>query len=396
MVNRVGDYWFMLPEANQARKAIWEATNPHTGRRRIDEVFPPQMIARKRDSDMKLELLNGSSFQVVGSDNYNSLVGSPPVGLVFSEYALCDPLAWAFLRPILTENGGFAWFNSTVRGPNHFKDLFDSASSDPEWFTQLLAATRTDVFTPEQLRKEELDYASTWGAHVGKALFEQEFLSSWDAAILGAYYSDLIRKADEDGRITSVPVDDSKPVNTAWDLGIGDATSIWCYQIVGRELRIVDNVTSSGVGLDWYVRELKDRFSVLGDCLLPHDAEHNQITSGKSTIEVLRGYKLRCRVVPKLPVQEGIQAVRSLLPRCVFDKVKCKHGIDALRQYRAEWDQKNRVLKPRPVHDWASHPADAIRYLAVGFKEPRPDANEIDPYRRGRSKRARETSWMAA
>jgi hypothetical protein len=280
----------------------------------------------------------------------------------------------------LLENGGWAIFNSTVRGPNHFKSLFELGKESDDWFAELLPATDTDVFTPEQLERERYEYRSEHGPHLGDALFNQEYLCDWSAAILGAYYADLITQAERDDRLTFVPVDPQKEVITAWDLGYGDATAIWCVQVVGREIRLVDFIVSSGVGLDYYVGRLRERFSVLGEALLPHDAESGSVISGKSSIEVLRGFGLKCRVVDKISVQDGINAARSLLPRCVFDAKKCAHGIDALRQYRAEWDEKNRILRPKPVHDWSSHPADAFRYLAVGLNDA-PAARRFLPVR---------------
>lgn len=371
MVERVGNYWFMLPEASQARKAIWDAVDPHSGVRRIDAAFPMEIRKRVRHSDMHMELLNGSTFQVVGSDNYNSLVGSPPVGMVMSEYALANPQAWAFMRPILLENGGWAIFNSTVRGPNHFKSLFDLARESDDWFGQILPATKTDVFTPEELEQERYEMAAQYGPHLGSALYNQEYLCDWTAAVLGAFYADLITKAEHDERITRVPYDPSREVITAWDLGYGDATAIWCVQLVGREVRVLDCIVGSGVGLDWYVGQLREKFSVFGEALLPHDAGNGSVITGKSAVDVLRRFGLRCRIVPKVSVMDGINAARALIPQCVFDAKNCAHGIDALRQYRAEWDEKNRILKPTPVHDWASHPADGFRYLAVGLRENR-------------------------
>jgi hypothetical protein len=371
MVERVGNYWFMLPEASQARKAIWDAVDPHTGIKRIDAAFPPEIRRSMRNSDMHMELVNGSTFQVVGSDNYNSLVGSPPVGMVMSEYALSDPQAWAFMRPILKENGGWIIFNSTVRGPNHFKSLFDLAREGGEWFADLLPATKTDVFSAEALESERYEYDKQYGPHLGAALYNQEYLCDWSAAVLGAFYADLINAAEADERIGPVPYNPAKEVITGWDLGYGDATAIWCAQIVGREVRLVDCIVGAGVGLDWYVSELRERFSVFGEALLPHDAASGNVVSGKSAISVLRGFGLRCRIVPKVSVMDGINSARALIPQCAFDAKRCAHGLDALRQYRAEWDDHNRILKPTPVHDWASHPADGFRYLAVGLRDSR-------------------------
>lgn len=370
MFDRVGNYWFMLPEANQSRKAIWEAINPHTGRKRISEAFPDAIVRRKRDADMMLETVNGSSLQIVGSDNYDSLVGSPPIGMVFSEYALADPRAWAMLRPILAENGGWAIFNSTVRGANHFKAHVEAHAGDPDWFTEILPATKTDVFTPEQLEAERLEYIAENGETLGMALFRQEFLCDFSAPVLGAYYGDLMRRMQDEERICSVPYDPRWPVIAAFDLGNGENMAIWFVQVVGREPRILEFMSGSqSEGLDWYAGELNRRYPNYEELLLPHDADNDNMHTGKTTKAAFEALGFKVRVVPKLSVRDGINAVRALLPRCVFDARKTMAGVEALRQYRARWDDKAKVLSATPVHDWASHPADAFRYLAVGLND---------------------------
>jgi len=365
---RVGTYWHMLPQANQARKAIWDAINPHTGKRRIDEAFPREIRETTRDQEMMIRFVNGSTWQVVGSDNYNSLVGAPPVGVTFSEWALADPRSWAFIRPILLENGGWALFNYTPRGNNHGRTIYDAAVDDPNWFAERLPASETDVFTREQLSAEEKEYIREYGPDLGKALFRQEYHCSFDAAVLGAYYALEMSDADTQGRISGVPLDKTGLVHTAWDLGRTDHTSIWFFQIIGREIRVIDFYTSSGVGLDHYAAELRDKGYRYGTHILPHDVEVTDLSAAKSRKEILRGLGLEhIHVVPQRRVEEGIAAVRSILSRCWFDKTNCAHGISALREYRAQWDETLKTLKPAPLHDWASHPADAFRYLALGY-----------------------------
>jgi len=178
-------YWHMLPQAAQARKAIWEAVNPHSGKRRIDEAFPHSIRSNTRENEMLIKFVNGATWQVVGSDNYDALVGSPPYGVVFSEWALAKPEARAMLRPILMENGGWQVYITTPRGPNHAKDTFESAMDHPGSFAQLLDATQTGVFTPEQLESERRQYILDYGQDVGEAKFEQEYMCSWAAVITG-------------------------------------------------------------------------------------------------------------------------------------------------------------------------------------------------------------------
>jgi hypothetical protein len=202
-----GNYWHMLPVAKQARKAIWEAVNPHTGKRRIDEAFPPALRTSANDTEMRIRFINGSTWQVVGSDNYDNLVGATPRGIVFSEWALAKPSCWSFLRPILAENGGWALFVTTPRGRNHAANMYDYAVTDRGWYASRMAADMTGVFTPETLARERREYIAERGEDDGVALYDQEYMVSFDAAIVGSYYGRWMAKADSEGRIRDMPID---------------------------------------------------------------------------------------------------------------------------------------------------------------------------------------------
>lgn len=363
---RVASYWHMLPEAEQARKAIWTAVNPHTGIRRIDEAFPPAIRENTNDQGMFIRFKNGSTWQVVGSDNYNSLVGAPPAGLVVSEWSLADPSAWAYLSPILAENGGWALFLYTSRGKNHGYSLWKSAKSRPEWHVERQSVHETGVFTDAALIEAKADLVALYGEEDGEALFEQEYFCSFDAAVVGSYYGRIISRLERDQRITAVPYDPNLPVCTGWDLGIDDATAVWFAQIAGREIRIIDFAEFRGRGLVEIAKEINARPYVYNDHYLPHDVATREMTSAKTRKETLEAIGLRpIRAGSQLPVQDGINAVRNLLPRCVFDEKKCEAGLNALRAYRVEFDTKNKTPRKTPLHNWASHPSDAFRELAV-------------------------------
>lgn len=366
---RVGTYWHMLPEAAQARKAIWEAVNPHSGKRRIDEAFPVELRETVRDTEMFIRFVNGSTWQVVGSDNFNSLIGAPPIGIVFSEWSLANPQAWAYLRPILAENGGWALFIYTSRGRNHGATTYDLSQSESEWFGEKLPAQKTGVFTADALERERREYVADYGETVGRSLFRQEYECSFDAPILGAYFGADIEKAENEERVRPVPWTPALPVVTAWDLGMDDATAIWFVQFAGQEVRLIDYLEGNGEALHWYVARLRERPYVYGEHLLPHDAEVRELGTGTSRVETLQSLGLSgVRVVPRQNVADGVNAARLLLPRCWFEATKTKRGIEALRNYRAEWDAERKVLRSTPVHDWASHGADAFRYLALGLR----------------------------
>lgn len=386
---RPGNYWHLLPEAAQARKAIWDSVNPHTGRRRIDEVFPAAMRLSTRDEDMRIRLWNESAWQVVGSDNYDSLVGSSPVGLVFSEYALGDPAAWDYLHPILAENAGWALFIYTPRGKNHGHALLRMAETQPGWFAEVLPASKTGVFPPDVLATERREYEmGELGADLGAAMYAQEYECSFDAAIQGSYYGGLLGKADLEGRIGAYPHDPAALVTTAWDLGYGDDTVVWFAQIVEGETRVIDYYANRGMALDHYAKIVRDKPYNYHAHLLPHDGAKGELIAGSTIVETAKTLLGRgVEVLPRVSVEDGINAARLLLPRCRFDAVRCADGIEALRQYRRDWNDERKAFSDRPRHDWSSHAADAFRYLAMGLKAP-PAPRKVGPRQAG--------GWMAA
>ena len=366
---RIGNYWHMLPEAAQARKAIWNAVNPHTGRRRIDDAFPEELRESTNNQEMFIRFINGSTWQVVGSDNFNSLVGAAPIGIVFSEWALANPTSWGILRPILLENGGWALFITTPRGHNHAARMYDAAIGDPTWFAERLSAYETQVFSHEQLVQEKLEYIRE-NPEDGEALFEQEYEVSFEAAIRGAYYGKLMATAQDEGRIGIVPHIPGQPVWTAWDLGYGDSMVIWMAQQIAGTVRIINLISGSGQGIPEYVNQLNRLPYTFIEHIVPHDADNGELGTGERRIDVMRRLGMKnIRVLPRLGVDDGIAAVRNLLPRCIFDKAAVQLGIDAMKQYRKSWDDTNKVFRNVPLHDWTSDFADAFRYLAMGIKD---------------------------
>ena len=363
-VLRVGNYWHMLPEAAQARKAIWKAVNPHTGKKRIDEAFPLRIRKSTNDTEMLIEFLNGSTWQVLGSDNYDSQVGSAPIGIVFSEWALADPQAWAYMRPILAENDGWALFITTPRGRNHAATLFKNAQKAPEWFCEKLTADQTGVFDKATLARELREMIEDLGPEEGKAKFEQEYQCSFDAALPGAYYGSEMIAAEKEGRITSVPYKKGVPVFPVFDFGKGasNATAIWFIQIVGRETRAIDYEECNSGDLEHYGRLIQNKEYLIGKLILPHDGGYARLATGLSYEEQFQAMGFETFVLPKVPdLTAAITATRPFIEQCWFDEKNCEQGIDCLRSYHREWDEQNKVFKPTPKHDWASHGADAFR-----------------------------------
>lgn len=375
-VQRKGNYWHMLPQYNQCRKAIWEAVNPRTGRKRIDDAFPEAIRSGKRETDMYIEFKSGSSWQLVGSDNFDALVGSPPVGVVFSEYALSDPQSWAYIQPILEENDGWAIFISTSRGNNHLKRLYDFASTEPGWFGEKLTVDQTPVFDASKVVQIRKEMHAQFGPDLGEALFQQEYYCSFEGAVLGAYFSRQISDARKDGRITHVPYQPGLEVDTFWDLGVDDSMTIWFIQHVGKGHHVIDYYEGSGYGLEHYAKVLKDKGYTYGNHYMPHDAAAREMSSGEIALsrrEVAENLGIKPVIVVKraknidLIVQVHIPAARNLIPLCWFDAEKCSKGISALESYRTEYDDDKKKLGNRPLHDWSSHGASAFITFAVGY-----------------------------
>jgi hypothetical protein len=367
-IEKKGTYWHLLPESSQGRKAIWDAVNPHTGRRRIDEAFPKAARTRTRDAEMMIHFEGGSTWQVVGSDNYNSLMGSPPIGVVFSEWALAKPDAWTYIRPILAENGGWALFLWTPRGRSHATRGFESRARDPEWFTLKSPATETDVFSREQLARERAELIAELGSvEEGEARYASEYLVDFDAAAPGAYYASLLGEAERDGRLGRVPYDPALRVDTAWDLGIDDYTAVWFFQQAGREVRAIDYFETSGEGLQAVVRSaLAGKPYVYGTHHLPHDVMVRELgAAGRSRFETLGGLGVSpISVGAAMDPEERINAGRLMIPMTWFDAEKCAGGLERLRGYRKRWNRATRSYGG-PLHDEASHGADAFGEFAA-------------------------------
>lgn len=383
-MKRPGNYWHCLPEFLQGRKAIWTAINAHTGRRRIDEAFPPIIRDTINDNEMFIRFINGSTWQVIGSDRYDATLGAGVVGITYSEWALANPSAWAFHRPMLQENKGWAAFITTPRGHNHAKAMYDHASQSERWFCELLTAVDTGALTAAELRDALAEYQALYGEDVGTAQFQQEYMCSWNAAILGAFYALEMSAVRTEERICAIEATDA-PVHRAWDLGIRDDTAIWWFQVVGAQIFLLDCYSASGVGVEHFAEQIRRRELEFGwtsgNDYVPHDAKIKEWGSGRTRVETMVGFGLKPQLVPLSTVADGINAVRRLLPLAVFHP-RCEEGIEALEQYRREWDDDKKAFRANAVHDWTSHYADSLRYLALAW-HPAPRRQAPPPKQRG-------------
>jgi hypothetical protein len=375
---RVGNIFHCLPEYAQARKAIWTAVNPHTGRRRIDEAFTPEIRESTNEQEMFIRFKSGSTWQVIGSDNYKNLVGTAVNGIVLSEWAKAHPAAWAYLAPILVENGGWALFITTPEGENHAYQTYIMARTDPSWFAEVQTVNDTQAIPLEAVEAQRAEYHAIFGKDAGDALIEQEYFCGFSAAILGAYWGKEMECAEREGRICELDIIPHYPINRAWDIGIDDPMAIWCFQVGPGFLHVVDYIEGSGYGFDWYASELCDR-GYLEDRRaidwVPHDAKQREPGSqGRSRIVSMIAEGLRPQLVPDHKPIDRINAGRRLIPSVHFDHARCKQGIACLRNYKQKWDEKARTFMRQPAHDWSSHGADAFGHLSVAVAVPRPKA----------------------
>lgn len=357
MPQRIGTYYYFLPTYNQGRKVIWDGID-RDGMKFLDH-FPEEIIQSKNNTEMKILTKFGSLFQIIGTDNYDAIRGTNPIGCVFSEYPWQNPVVWEIVRPILRENKGWAIFLYTPQGHNHGYQLLEMAKRNKDkWFSQVLTVDDTKVITREEINQERVE-------GMPENLLQQEYYCSFEAAAVGAYYGDQMRQARNDKRITKVPYQQEAEVHTWWDLGIGDATAIGFFQQIGLEWHLIDYYEASGEGLAHYAQVLKDKKYNYGNHYAPHDIDVRELGSGKSRLEIAKTLGIEFQIVPKLSIDDGINAARIRFNTLWIDEEKCQRFTDAISLYRKEYNEKMGEYKPRPLHDWTSHAADMLRYWAV-------------------------------
>jgi phage terminase large subunit len=376
-----GRFAYVAPFLTQAKEVAWDYL----------KRYAQPIIRDKNESELWVELVNGSRIRVHGADNPDRLRGAYLDGVILDEYADMRPSVWGeVIRPMLADRLGWATFIGTPKGRNEFHQIWELAtqSEQSRWFSAMLKASETGI-----LAKHELDDAR---GDMTPEQYEQEFECSFDAAIWGAYFGKEIAEAERDGRITDVGWDASLPVHTAWDLGIGDSTAIWLWQASGGDIRVIDCLEDHNRKLTHYVGELKARGQAAGERAgpsapeverrgyvfgidwVPHDARVRELGTGRTRIETLIEAGRLPKLVPDHKKMDGINAARMVLPRVWFDRDRCREGIEALRQYRNEYDEKTKAFKNEPKHDWTSHYADAFRYMCMAWRaiakpqEPKP------------------------
>lgn len=359
--HRVGTYVYFFPTSTLGRRILWDGCNKD-GKRFLDYIPPHIIDGKPNNVEMKVKLVNGSIIQIIGSDQIVN-VGINPVGCVFSEFSLQDPKCWNFIRPILRENKGWAVFNFTPRGKNHAYDLYLMAKNNPGWFSQKLTINETGVLSDDDMELERKEGMS-------EHLIQQEYYCNFDQGAEGAYYAKYLNQAMLDERISNVPYDPNCSVDSYWDLGVADETVILLCQNIGNEIHIINMYRNQGEGLNHYARwlqsEAERRDYIYGEHYAPHDIQVRELGSGAQTrLQIARDLGIKFKIVPNIPISEGIELARGIFPRLWIDAEKCSYLIKALENYHKRYNERLNVYSDKPVHDWSSHSCDAYRYLAI-------------------------------
>ena len=372
VLERIGIYYYLFPTFAQAKKVIWDGMTGEIPSRKFISYFHPDSIRKINGTEMKIEFINGSILQLIGTDNFDSIRGTNCIGATFSEYALQDPRAWETVEPILLENGGWAKFLYTPNGKNHGYDLYEFAKKDDEWFTMLRTIDQTRKLDGSPvITTKQIDGLRARG--LSEEFIQQEYYCSFTMGTEGAYYAKLIEQARKENRIRRVAYDNTIPVHTAWDIGVGDFCSIIFFQKAFNEYHIIDFYENMGEGIQFYARILQqkaiEKQYFYGNHYAPHDINARCFAAdAKTTLEVARGLGIHFQPLRKHNLQDGIQAVRSMLPRCYFDENNCALLIKHLENYTKSWNKTLKVWMDTPRHDEHSHGSDAMRYLGMAEK----------------------------
>jgi phage terminase large subunit len=361
-IRKVGLYLYCLPTYSQCKSVIWEG-KANSGAGFLDAV-PPTLIAKIRNDTMTIWLTNGSIIRLVGSDSYNnSIIGSNPIGIVFSEYALCDENAYKLgAMPIMKANDGWVALISTPRGKNHMYELFQIAKNNPEdWYTEFLTIEDTGHISIHDIRKE------IESGEISEDLAQQEYYCSFEMGQEGSYYAKYIDKMRLKGQVGTVPWEPYHKVHTAWDLGIKDSQVVIFFQCIGEIVRIVDYHEQSDKGMDYWVNLINNKPYVYGYHFPPHDIMVRELSRGLSRREMYAELGIKFTEPVVIGIEDGIELVRRSFSKIWIDDKNCSKLIKALENYREEFDIKRKVYKGRPLHDWASHAADAMRYLCAAL-----------------------------
>lgn len=340
---------YFAPTYKQAKSIAWDYLRQFT--EHLDMVY--------NKTELSATFPGGQRIQLVGADNPDSFRGQYSDDATLDEIAMMPPRLFSeVIRPALSDRTGSALFIGTPAGRNKFYDLYEAAEHLEGWGRILLPNSVTGIIPPgedRQLKAEMADYE-----------YAQEIECSFNAAVRGAYFGKTLANAQEAGRITSVPYDEALPVQTAWDLGIADATAVWFIQASpGGEIRLIDYEEYHGASLPDIIRELRKKPYSYDRHIAPHDIRVRELGTGTSRYEVSAKNGVRFDICRNMPLMDGIDATRNMLAKTWIDEKKCRQGLNYLQLYRCDFNDKTGVASTRPLHDHTSHAADALRMYAV-------------------------------
>ena len=368
---RVGTHVYLFPQTNQSRAVIWNGMD-FDGNPFLNNI-PSCLIKKKNEARMEIELINGSRLLLCGSNNYDSLMGSNPVTIIYSEYALHHPLARQYLNPILVQNNGLEIIQSTPRGKNHLFDVYDIVRDNPKYHVEYLNIKETFKCDGSPIITES-QIADARNMGMSEEMFQQEFLVSFEVGNLGAYFTREMAEMDKEGRITNLVCNPNQPLHTAWDLGSSDATACWLFQLDGNYINLLHIIHDNSQPLKWYLEKadlirqsLKCKW---GNHFAPHDIlqKHQGYEHCESRIIQARRAGWNFQVTPKVNFDDGIESMRYIFPKLRIDKNNCKIGVTAIREYQRLYDDIKGCYATKPLDNWATHIADALRYLALNYR----------------------------
>ena len=344
-------YAFLSPTFKQGKATAWDYIKTYAGK------IPGTKF---NESELRCDLPNGARITILGAENDQALRGIFLDGCVFDETQSIKPTIFPeIIRPALADRKGWCVFIGTPKGRNYFYELYEQAKENKDWYSCVFKASDTKILDDEELKAAQ--------EVMSKDLYEQEFECSFQAAITGSYYGHIIESLAKEGRVGDVPYDDNLDVETWWDLGLNDSTSIWFAQRYKGEIRLIDYYENSGFGLDHYIDIIDQKGYDYSKHIAPHDIKVRELGNmGKSRLESALELGIAFEVAPKVSIEDGIEAVRKQLTNCWFDKNKCKTAIEYLKAYQKRWDDKNQCFRNKPLHNFASHCADSFRTGIVG------------------------------
>jgi len=383
MLREPGSYFHFFPTTKAAKDALIKGVNPHTRLNCIEEVFPTELIDSFNKTELTLQLkrsVGGANITFGGFENYDSLVGANPKGIVMSEFAVSNKASLAYEKfyPQILNSKGFMALITTPRGKNHAYELWENVKNNPKWLCTEVPASISGVYTDEELRDAKQHYIDSRGEKHGTAIFNQELMVDWMQAVSGSYYYEFIERARQEKRIidnfNDIPFfreiveNETYETIVSFDLGMSHPTIIWVGKVVNGKVFVIDFYRNHGKGADHYMEWIRTNYPYVTSLVMPHDIRVREWGSGKSRVETVRAHGYKINIAPELSIEDGINAVKETFPLLYFNNKLCYSGIDDLIAYHQDYNETNDVFKYYPANDSSVDTADCFRYFCSYIK----------------------------